>query len=173
MPHEKIHATGGRAPASVALARGAMFFGLWLVLMPSMKPADLAVGALAAVGATWTSLRFLAPAAGRVRFGALLTFMPHFLWQSVLAGVDVARRAFDPRLPLRPGLVVCPVGFPPGLARNEFTTVTSLLPGSVPVGEADGALVYHALDVDQPVAEQIAAEERALVKAFVAGQAHV
>lgn len=155
-----------------ALARGAAFLGFWIVLVPSAKPADLAVGALAAAGATWTSLRLLPPEAGCVRFTAMLAFAPHFLWQSLLAGVDVARRALHPRLPLNPGFVVCPVRFPPGLARNEFASITSLLPGSVPVGEADGALVFHVLDVGQPVAEQIAEEERALAKALVAGVAH-
>jgi multicomponent Na+:H+ antiporter subunit E len=32
-----------------------------------------------------------------------------FLWQSVVAGVDIARRVFDPRLPLNTGFVVYPV----------------------------------------------------------------
>jgi len=154
------------------MARGAGFLGLWIVLVPSAKPADLAVGALAAAGATWTSLRLLPPEAGHVRFAAMLAFVPHFLWQSLLAGVDVARRVLHPRLPLNPGFVVCPVSFPKGLARNEFASIASLLPGSVPVGEADGALVFHALDVSQPVAEQIAGEERALAKALVPGVAH-
>jgi multicomponent Na+:H+ antiporter subunit E len=29
----------------------------------------------------------------------------------------------------------------------------------VPVGDEDGEIVYHCLDVDQPVAEDLAAEE--------------
>ncbi len=129
-----------RKPAShssvpTVLERGLLFFLVWLVLMPSAKLADLMVGLIAAALATWTSLRLLPPEAGHLRFGALLAFVPHFMWQSVLAGVDVARRAFDPRMPLRPGFVVCRVSFPPGLARNEFAVITSLLPGSVPAGD--------------------------------------
>ena len=57
-----------------------------------------------------------------------------FLGQSVVAGVDVARRALDPRLPLPPGLCDLSVGLPPGPARNMFTTLMSLLPGTVPTG---------------------------------------
>ena len=89
-----------------------------------------------------------------------------FLYQSVVAGLDVARRALDPRLPLRPGFVTYPVGFPPGTARNAFTTLTSLLPGTVPAGEEGGAVLYHCLDVDQPVVSQLAAEEAALSRAL-------
>ena len=102
------------------------------------------------------------PAAGQFRVVALLAYLPHFLWQSILAGVDIARRALDPRMPLRPGFVSCPTCLPPGRARNEFKSFTSLLPGSVPAGDEPDAIIYHCLDTSQPVAEQIAAEERAL-----------
>jgi multicomponent Na+:H+ antiporter subunit F len=50
-------------------------------------------------------LRLLPPQPGHVRLTGLLSLIPHFLWKSVVAGVDVALRAFDPRLPLRPGFV--------------------------------------------------------------------
>jgi multicomponent Na+:H+ antiporter subunit E len=160
------------APRRVALARAIAFGSLWLVLMPSTKPADLAFGAFAAFAATWLSLRLLPPAAGCLRFGALVALLPHFLRESVRAGIDVARRAFSPSLPLAPGFVSCPLGFPPGLARNTFATITSLLPGSVPADEADGVLVYHCLDLTQPVVEQLWQEERLLARALVAGRRH-
>ena len=65
-----------------------------------------------------------------------------------------------PGFPLRPGFVVYPVGFPPGPARNMFTTLMSLLPGTVPTGSgASGGLLIHCLDIEQPVIAQLAAEE--------------
>ncbi len=158
-------------PATAAV-RGLMLFVLWLLLMPSLEPADLAVGLVAVAAATFASLRFLPPEAGHLRLGALFGFLPHFLWQSVLAGVDVASRAMSPRMRLRPGFIVYRVGFRPGLARNEFSSITSLLPGSVPVSDSEDSIVYHCLDVDAPVAEQLAAEERRLRKALVAGERH-
>ena len=153
-------------------ARAGAFFVLWFVLMPSTKPADLVTGAIAAVAATWVSLRLLPPATGCLRFGALLALLPHFLWQSVLAGMDVARRALDPRLPLNPGFVTCPLDFPPGVARNTFATITSLLPGTVPCGDHSDGLVYHCLDVGQPVVEQLWAEQRHFARALVVGKGH-
>jgi multicomponent Na+:H+ antiporter subunit E len=82
-----------------------------------------------------------------------------FLCQSVVAGVDVARRALDPRLPLNPGFVLYAVRLPPGPRRNTFTALMSLLPGTVPTGSAEGGLLIHCLDVGQPVAAQLAEEE--------------
>jgi multicomponent Na+:H+ antiporter subunit E len=160
------------SPRSTALWRGAAFFLLWMLLMQSVKPSDLAIGVLASVGATWTSLRLLPPVCGGLRFGQLLALLPHFLWESVLAGVDVARRALRPRISLSPGFVACQLTFPPGFARNTFATITSLLPGSVPADEVEGVLIYHCLDDTTPVVEQLLKEERLLAKALVAGQRH-
>jgi multicomponent Na+:H+ antiporter subunit E len=157
---------------SPLLARSAGFFGLWIVLMPSLDPADLAIGVVSAAVATWVSLRLLPPASGHVRFGVLLAFAPHFFWESVRAGTDVARRVFSPDMKLKPGYVTCPLALPRGLARNTFATIASLWPGSVPAGDDDGVLAVHCLDTTQPVVEQLCAEERALAKALVAGHRH-
>jgi len=150
-------------PGSV---RAASFFVLWMTLTGG-NPADLVIGAMAALAATWASLRLLPPGKSRVRPAALAGLTLRFLHQSVVAGVDVARRALDPRLPLNPGFVVYPAGLPRGPASNMFTTLMSLLPGTVPAGSDEkGELLIHCLDVEQPVAAQLAAEEALFVRAI-------
>jgi multicomponent Na+:H+ antiporter subunit E len=145
--------------------RAALFLVLWFVLAGA-EAADLLPGAVAVAAATWTSLVLLPPGRSVRSPAAMARLAFRFFYQSVIAGADVARRALDPRLPLRPGFIVYPVRFRPGTARNVFTTLTSLLPGTVPTGEDNGHLVYHCLDVDQPVASQLAAEESALSRTF-------
>jgi len=146
------------------VVRAVGFFVLWMVVAGG-DLADLAVGAVAALAATWASLRLLPPGGSRVRPAALARLALGFLRQSVVAGVDVARRALDPRLPLHPGFVVYRVGLPPGPARNMFTALMSLLPGTVPAGSDEkGGLLVHCLDAEQPVAAQLAAEEEAFAR---------
>src|SRR5215470_5502178 len=157
---DRARASAGGGVFAV-IARAAWFLGLWLVLAGA-DPADLPAAALAIVAATWASLRLLPPGGARRAPVAVARLAVRFLYQSVVAGLDVARRALDPRLPLRPGFVTYPTGFAPGAARNVFTTLTSLLPGTVPAGDEGGNLLYHCLDVDQPVVPQLAAEEAAL-----------
>jgi len=158
--------SGAAGSAAVrAFARAAGFLVLWLVLAGA-DPADLPAAAVAVVAATWTSLRLLPPGSSRLAPSALAKLTLRFAYQSVAAGVDVAKRALDPRLPLRPGFVRYPVRFPPGPARNAFATLTSLLPGTVPAGAEPGLIVYHCLDVEQPVMSQLAAEEAALARAL-------
>lgn len=157
---------------SAAVARITGFFLLWLLLMPSAKPADLIFGAVTALAATGLSLRLYEPLNGRLHLWAFAKLMPHFIWQSILAGIDVARRTFAPQLRLNPGFVACPLDLPEGLARNTFATVTSLMPGTMPCGEEDGVLIYHCLDIAQPVVEQLWAEEELLARAITAGRKH-
>jgi multicomponent Na+:H+ antiporter subunit E len=155
--------------------------GFWLLLAgPSLSEtpasgffagvaADLVVGLLASALATGVSLRLLPPAAERLRVGALARFAGHFVWQSVVAGFDVARRALDPRLPLKPGYVAFPTGLPPGTGRSAFVAITSSVPGTLSVGtDRAGNLVYHCLDLDQPVAASLARDE-ALLRRVGAG----
>jgi multicomponent Na+:H+ antiporter subunit E len=154
----------------VGWTRGVLLFALWMVLMQSIAPLDLVIGALAALGATRASLYLLPPAAGRVRLLALVALLPRFLWQSLLAGIDVARRAFAPSLPMKTGFVDCRTAFPRGHARNNFATITSLMPGTVPSGDGDDTIEFHCLDVDQPIALQMADEERRLAQALIPGE---
>ena len=152
-----------------ALTRSAVlrvlgFAALWIMLTGG-NPADLGVGAVAALVATWASLRVLPPGTSRIRPIALARLVVRFLCQSVVAGADVARRALDPRLPLHPGFVVYPVGLPRGPARHMFTTLMSLLPGTVPTGSDErGELLIHCLDTGQPVAAQLTMEEEAFAQ---------
>jgi len=154
----------GRADAAIpgaAIARWLGFFGLW-VAVSSIGIADLLVGAATAAAASWASLRLLPPAAGWPKARPLVRLVARFLWQSALAGADVARRALAPALPLRPGFLTCPLHLAPGPARSAFCAFSSLLPGTLVAGsERDGTLSIHCLDVGQDVPAQMRAEEAA------------
>ena len=95
------------------LLRAAIFFAFWLILSGT-KPADLVVGALAAIAATWVSLRLLPAGEWSLGVVALARLVLRFPLQSIAAGIDVARRAFHRRLPLRPGFVVYRSRLPAG-----------------------------------------------------------
>jgi multicomponent Na+:H+ antiporter subunit E len=155
---------------ATGLARFGMFAALWLVLIGIPTTGDLVFGVLVAASAAWASLHLLPPVAGRVRFLALAGSLPRFVWRSVVAGIDVARRAFDPRLPLATGFVRIRTGFPRGPARCAFATITSLMPGTVPTCDDGEGIEYHCLDTSQPVADELADEERRYAAALEAGR---
>jgi multicomponent Na+:H+ antiporter subunit E len=151
-----ISATG--IATRVALGRGALFFVFWLMIA-GYDRADLPIGVATAALATWASLRLLPPADVRLRPSALAGFVLHFLGQSVRSGVQVAWIAFRPSMPIRPGLVTYRTGLT-GSTLSAFCAVSSLLPGTLPTGrDEQGQLLIHCLDIDQPVAADLAREE--------------
>jgi multicomponent Na+:H+ antiporter subunit E len=148
------------------LGRAAGLLGFWLILS-EFGAADLLVGTLAALMAASASLRLLPPGRWKLRPVASASLAVRFLQQSIWAGIDVAWRALDPRLPLQPGFVSYRPHLPPGPARNAFLTMTSLLPGTLPCGpDEEGGLAVHCLDVSQPVVEQLTVEETAFSRAI-------
>jgi multicomponent Na+:H+ antiporter subunit E len=151
---------------TAAFVRAAGFFILWLVLA-GFDPGDLPAAAVAVACATWTSLRLLPPGRSRLSPTGIARLILRFPRQSLVAGIDVARRALDPRLPLRPGFVTVSPRLPPGTARDAFLALASLMPGTLPADtNEDGTLLVHCLDMDQPVAAQMAADEELFTRAL-------
>jgi multicomponent Na+:H+ antiporter subunit E len=150
--------------AGAALARWLGFLLLWLVLSGTAV-VDLVVGATTAAAAAWASLHLLPPAR-QPQPVAVARLVLRFFRQSVVGGADVAMRALAPALPLRPGLVRCPLRLARGPAQSAFCAFSSLLPGTLVAGtEPDGALCVHCLDVGQDIAAQMRAEEEAFIAA--------
>jgi multicomponent Na+:H+ antiporter subunit E len=77
-------------------------------------------------------------------------FLPFFLWQSLRGGIDVARRALHPRLPLAPLLLDYPLRLPDGPACTFLANTVSLLPGTLSADLENGCLTVHVLDGSQP-----------------------
>lgn len=147
-----------------ALLRSALFVALWLMIS-GRSPADLPVGLVTAVAAAALSLRLLPPTGLRLKPVAMLGYAGHFLSQSVRSGVQVALLAFRPALALRPGFVPYRTQLPDDGRRAAFCAVASLMPGTLPTGfDGDGALQVHCLDIDQPAAAELAAEEARFVR---------
>ena len=157
---------------SSAITRWIGFLVFWMLLAspdwagPAIDSAvAMAVGVLAAAAATWTSLRLLPPMPGRLRFGALARLALLLLWQSVVSSVVVLLQAFSPRPSITPGFLVYPARLAPGTARATFGALTAMVPGTAPVGtDGDGAMVYHCLDLSQPVEDDLAIVETLLIE---------
>lgn len=163
-------ATPATSQAAPLLLRAAAYFVFWVVLAGTgMK--DLAVGAITAVIAAWMSLQLIPAGEITLRPAKALALFFRFLWQSVVAGVTVARIALSPVMALRPGMVSYRTKLAPGNRRYLFMTYASLLPGTLPTGTDESDLItIHGLDTAQPVAEQLAAEEERLSAAIAQGQ---
>lgn len=167
----KVMAFAQRPGPTCVAFRLIALLGLWLVVS-GFSTANLMMGTLAAIGATWTSLAVLPCAEGSPSLYAWIRLILRIPFQALVAGVDVARRALDPALPLRPGFIAYSTDLPQGTAQDAFAALAALQPGSVPIrSDRQGTFDVHCLDVGLPMASTLAREESELRKALGAERA--
>lgn len=148
------------------LFRALAFLGLWLVIS-GFSTSDLVVGLAVAVIAAFSSARLLPCAGFRLNLLACVEMVLGLPLQIAVAGIDIARRALHPDLPLSPGFIEYTSHFPEGVSRNAFTALVSMQPGSVPIaGHKGGDFMIHCLDDTRPVGAAVAADEARLSRAF-------
>jgi multicomponent Na+:H+ antiporter subunit E len=146
MTEPSARAVRFRSKGAALLGRTLLFSGLWWVLVEDY-PGSWWFGLPMALLAALTSIAFRRPQEKHWSLPGFLQFLPFFLWQSLRGGIDVAGRAFHPRLPLAPGFLELMLHLPPGPARVFLADTLSLLPGTCSVDlDQRGNLRIHALD---------------------------
>lgn len=127
-----------------------LVFGLIWLALSDADPANFSYGIVSVAAATALSLALLPP--GTPRFGrwparmwGTVKLVGWFLQQSMIGGLDVARRAISRPVDVEPAVVEVPVELPDGAAQQLCFLLMNLLPGS---------MVQHVKQVnDRTVAE--------------------
>ncbi|MDY6924090.1 MAG: Na+/H+ antiporter subunit E [Pseudomonadota bacterium] len=136
---------------------------VWMLLVNEITFGALFLAVIVGVAAPLATSRFW-PARPKIRFGpALLGYVGIVLWDIVVANFEVAwviltRSNRD----IRSHWLVVPLELRSPEAITVFAGTISLTPGTVTSDvSADGrALLVHALDVDDPVAEVARMKQR-------------
>lgn len=152
-------------PLLSLLNRTAIFAALWVVLTGG-SVAALPYGAAAALAAGGLSLRLYPAELPGVQAWRVARFLPRFLVQGVLGGLDVARRAIDPRLPISPGWVSVPLTSRHEAANVLLGGVVSILPGTLAAGPGDGMMEVHVLHLPGFTPADLSADERRILDLF-------
>jgi multicomponent Na+:H+ antiporter subunit E len=130
--------------ANASLTRAALFALIWLTLTgatPAPVMAALSIGT-----ATLASLWLWPPGTRRLRWSRLPLLVAYFLWRALVGGVDVARRALSPALPIDGGLVEYESRLEGETARVFFAWMVGLMPGTACVGLESSRLTVHVID---------------------------
>jgi len=132
------------SPLRLAL-RGLLLAALWALLTHG-DPASWIIGLPAVVASVWITLLLEPPNVRWPQPTGLLGFVPWFVKASVLAGVDVAQRAFSPTLQLAPAMLHYRPRLPEGAPRIFFANCISLLPGTLTADWEGTVLSIHVID---------------------------
>ncbi len=122
-----------------------------------------------AAAAAAASLWLAPPARHAPTLARLPGFAAWFMWQSLVAGCDVARRTLAPALHLRPALVRVTLDLPDGAPTWWFMLTISLLPGTLSVRRDGREIELHCLDVALDAAEAAHDTERRIARLFAIG----
>ncbi len=158
-------ARGLRQQLSGGLYRFPLFVLVWLGLTEGDLKA-WGLGLVVAVLAAWASLALPGARPWRWKLPGLLAFIPFFLWHSLRGGVDVARRAYLPRLPLDPALVEHPLRLPDGPSRIFLVNTVNLLPGTLSAELRGNLAVIHMLDASLPAIRELQLLEAKVARLF-------
>ena len=96
----------------------------------------------------------------------MLRFIPFFLLHSLLGGIDVARRAFQPTMSIAPDLFEYPMRLAPGLPQVLMANTVGLLPGTLSTEIERNVLTVHILDKSTDFETELAAVERSVARMF-------
>ena len=96
----------------------------------------------------------------------IVGFVPFFLWRSLYGGVDVARRALHPKLPISPILFDYRWRLPPGLPRVFMANTVSLLPGTLSAELGEEHLRVHVLDQSGDFISELSVVEERVASLF-------
>lgn len=147
------------------LRRSLELAAIWLILTGGRADGWLP-GVVVVIPAAVASLLLPATHAWSWRLAGLCRFLPFFLRRSLLAGLDVARRALAPDPKLRPGLHRYYWRLPPGPARLFFANTVSLLPGTLSIGLDREKLLIHTLDGNRELDKELSILEEMVNRLF-------
>lgn len=139
--------------------------GLWW-LLSNGETSSWLVGIPVVSAAAWASHRL-----GPVRFGGmswsgLARYVAFFAWESVLGGIDVARRVITPRMRISPGFASYQIRLRQESARLLFANSVSLMPGTLAADLRGDFLEIHALDIDSDFSHELRRVEAAVGRVF-------
>jgi multicomponent Na+:H+ antiporter subunit E len=84
----------------------------------------------------------------------VFAYLPVFIWQLLLANIDVARRVLSPRIPLNPGFVKIKTDLKGDFAKLALANSITLTPGTLSI-DVDGEYLFiHTVDVKGKTPEE-------------------
>ncbi|MHB1135978.1 MAG: Na+/H+ antiporter subunit E [Coriobacteriia bacterium] len=142
-------AGAGRMIPSLLLRTAALVLTWWILTGGDLS--SLSFGVPVAIVASLISLPLAPPHHMRLRLAGVLPYAVYFITKSVAGGVDVARRALTPSMPIDPALVEYHISLTGSAPRVVFANTISLLPGTLTARFVDDTLQVHALDATTSV----------------------
>ena len=121
---------------------------------------------IAIFGGAFASLIMIPDSGLSASISGWARFIPYFLMQSVIGGIDVAYRALAPGQRIDPAYVEFHFQIAEEPARVFVANAMTLMPGSLSVDLKEDRLILHVLDPTMPTLEQARTVEMHAARMF-------
>lgn len=123
---------------------------LWLLLVNSVAPGQLVLGAVLAIAVPIVTSAFWLEDSDSVRLLPLLRYLVVLVMDIIIANIQVAKLILGPTKRLQPAFIHYPLELESDLVITLLASTISLTPGTVTadVDRHRRVLLIHALDVD-------------------------
>ncbi len=145
-------------------------FLVWVLITWSAQAQELLTGAAITLVLTLL-LRSVYPLLSGIQPGIkpfffMVVYVFIFIWQLILANIDVAKRVLSPRMPISPGIVKVKTKLKSPLAKMMLTSSITLTPGTLSLDVQGDEIFIHWIDVK---GKDVATATDAIVSVFEKG----
>jgi len=122
-----------------------LLLAFWFVLVEGRLDGFLFAVPVLALAVAVRRLMPIPVSLGNINLLAFISFIPYFLWQSLLGGIDVAWRTLQPNMPIHPNIYTYEFRLKSDGARVFIAQAISLMPGTLTCLVGDHRLNIHVL----------------------------
>jgi multicomponent Na+:H+ antiporter subunit E len=124
-----------------------ILFLFWLLITFELTPANLIVGGVSALIATFFFGRYFVENVRKffqpARYFWLIIYLFIFIWECLKANFDVAYRVIHPAMPIKPGIVKVKLNLNTPIARTFLAMSITMTPGTIAVDIIDDHIYIH------------------------------
>lgn len=128
---------------------------LWMFLSSNFSVASFIAGYLLGMLAVYMLRNFLPGSFYLKRVKAIIVLVFIFIWQMILANIDVVKVVLSPKVDIRPGFFAYPCDLEDEWAVSLLSALITLTPGTIVVAISDdhNTLYIHGLNVEDSETE--------------------
>lgn len=134
----------------------------WLLITFSLTPANLIVGAAAALITTFFFGKYFVKSLYKLgqprRYFWFVVYLFIFIWEVLKANFDVAYRVIHPAMPIKPGIVKVPLEVKSEIARTMLANSITMTPGTITVDIIGDDIFVHWIYVKSEKPEEYTRE---------------
>ena len=123
----------------------------WMLLSGHTSILLLTLGLASIALVTWLVSRMDRVDKGPIRMLLSVKFLSYLLWligQVIITNIDVARRIWNPSLPIKPACRKIKVSIKDPLIKTIYANSITLTPGTVTTEVGEDYFIVHALNVE-------------------------